>query len=487
MRSAWYVLSLALGRVLRRDGGAVPAALGIAAAAAVLAGILAGATVAKDRGLAQDVERLPAAARAVRAVWFGVPVGPEERWRTLDRAARAALGRLPAGSPVAVAIVRESTVGGTFAGLAAVDGLAPHVLLRSGRLPRTCTQERCEVLRLRGAGRLPNVPGLRVVEVGTATLRSRQLFGDFLAPTDNALADAELAPALRDASQYHRPPPAPLVVAEGVDGLVSSPVLARSYRSYAWVQPLAAGTPRLWQIGSLVEGGDAARAELESQSSSWSLTLPAQELRAGERDATVAGRRLLLVGGEAAALLVAFAVLAAGALRRDLAAARRRLTWHGARRWQSALLTGTESAAVGFGGAAIGWLVGAAGGAVAAAAAGAPVGDVLAESVFSSLGLLLGLGTAMLAACVIAVTVSLEPGRRSRVGPPRGRRTRRRGRSARRPPERRRRRRRAGRRRRLGGRAPAASRSRGLRRRGRRVPAASRRRPDGLPSRRREW
>ena len=91
---------------------------------------------------------------------------------------------------------------------------------------------------------LPDVPGLRVVEVGTATLRSRQLFGDFLAPTDNALADAQLAPALRDAAQYHRPPPAPLVVAEGVARLASSPVLARSYRSYAWVQPLSAGTPR---------------------------------------------------------------------------------------------------------------------------------------------------------------------------------------------------------------------------------------------------
>ena len=259
MRSAWYVLGLAAGRVRRRDSGALVAALGIAAAAAVLAGILAGATVAKDRGVAQDVERLSPAARAVRAVWFGVPAGPEERWRSLDRAARDALGTLPAGEPTAVALVRESTVGGRFVGLAAVDGLAAHVLLRSGRLPRRCTSERCEVLRLRGAGDLPDVPGLDVVEVGTATLRSRLLFGDFLASTDNALADAELAPALRDASQYHRPPPAPLVVAEGVDGLVSSPVLARSYRSYAWVQALAAGTPRLWEIDDLVERADTAR------------------------------------------------------------------------------------------------------------------------------------------------------------------------------------------------------------------------------------
>ncbi len=416
MRSGWYVVGLALGRVRRRDGGALIAALGIAAAAAVLAGILAGATIAKDRGVAQDVDRIPSSARAVRAVWFGVPASTEEQWRALDRSARRALSTLPAGEPTAVALVRESTVGGRFVGLAAVEGLAPHVLLRSGRLPRTCTAERCEVLRLRGKGALPNVPGLRVVEVGTGVLRSRLLFGDFLAPTDNALADAALAPALRDASQYHRPPPAPLVVAEGVDALVSSPVLARSYRSYAWVQALGDGAPRLWEIDGLLDGADRARALLEAESPSWALTVPTEELRAAERDATVSGRRLLLVGGEAAALLVAFAVLAAGALRRDLAAARRRLTWHGARRWQGALLTGTECAAVGVGGALAGWIVGGIGGAIAAAAADAPVWAVLRESVLSPTGLLLGLATALVAGAVIAVTVSLEPGRKGRLG-----------------------------------------------------------------------
>ena len=227
MRSAVYVVSLAVRRLRRRDGGALPAALGIAAAGAVLAGILVGATVAKDRSVAQDVERLPAASRAVRASWFGVPAGREEAWPTLDRQARRALAPLPAGAPIPIVLVRESTIGGAFVGLAAVDGLAPHVVLRSGRLPRACTPERCEVLRLRGVGRLPDVPGLRVVQVGTASLRSRQLFGDFLAPTDNALADAQLAPALAGASRYHLPAPGPLVVAEGVAGLVSSPVLAK--------------------------------------------------------------------------------------------------------------------------------------------------------------------------------------------------------------------------------------------------------------------
>jgi len=412
VKGAGYVLGLAARRLGRRDGGALVAALGITAAAAVLALIVAGTTVAKDRAVAQDVDRLPAATRSVRAVWFGVPAGPGDDWRGLDRTARNALASLPTGDATAIVLVREGTVGGAFVGLAAVDGLSPYVLLRSGRLPRTCRPERCEVLRLRGKGRLPDVPGLRIVEVGTAALRSRQLFGDFLAPTDNALEDAEVAPALRRSSKYHRPAPGPLVVAEGVAGLVSSPALSRIYRSYGWVQPLKAGTPRLWQIDGLLAGADRARATLQADSPSWSVLLPTQELRDSEHAATVAGRRLLLVGGEAAALLVAFAVLAAGAMRRDLAAARRRLTWHGAQAWQRALLTGTESAAVGFGGAAVGWLVGIVAGGIVAAATGAPVWDVLVESLLSPTGILLGLGTAVLAACVIAVAVSIEGGGR---------------------------------------------------------------------------
>ena len=159
MRSAWYVVGLALGRVRRRGGGALVAALGIAAATAVLAGILAGATVAKDRGVAQDVERLPAEARAVRAVWFGVPLGSQEAWGSLDRTARKALSPLPAGEPTAVALVRESTVGGRFVGLAGVDGLAPHVQLRSGRLPRSVWPGALRGAATQGDGRTPERAG----------------------------------------------------------------------------------------------------------------------------------------------------------------------------------------------------------------------------------------------------------------------------------------------------------------------------------------
>ena len=75
-------------------------------------------------------------------------------------------------------------------------------------------------------------------------------------------------------------------------------------------------------------------------------------------------------------------------MRRDLEAARRRLTWYGARRWQLRLLTVTESAIVARRrDASIGWLVGVVVGALAASRAGAPVGAVLRESVLSPAGL----------------------------------------------------------------------------------------------------
>jgi hypothetical protein len=414
-RRALYVLGLAGTRIARRPGPYVLAAAGLAAGAAVVIGVLGGTAVAQDRSVSQAVERIPPEARSVRAVWFGVPVSAEDSLSRIDRRVRTALARQP-GRPTRLVLVRESTIAGSFAGLGAVDGLAPYVVLRSGRLPRTCRPERCEVLRLRGAGSIPNGPGLRLVEVGRASLRDRQLFGDFIPPTDNALAQAELAPALQRAVGYHRPPPAPLFLAEGTAGLAASPQLARSYRSYAWVWPLGAGRPRLWEIDGLAARVDEAGAELKAASVAFDVTAPVQELRDAQQTSRVAARRLLLVGGEAAALLLAFAVLAAAALRRDLDAARERLRLHGARRSQLVLLTGTESAAVGVAGTALGWVVGVLATAVAADRADAPVGAVLRESVFSTTGLLLALGTVVAATVVLAAAVSARARRRGPLG-----------------------------------------------------------------------
>jgi FtsX-like permease family len=416
MRSASYVAGLAWRRLRRRDSGAFVTALGLVVATAVLAGVLAGVTIATDRSTARAIEGIPTSARSVRAVWFGIPADESERLAVLDSAVADAFSGFGFDGPIPLILFRESTVAGHYVGISAVDGVGPNVMLRTGRLPRTCTPERCEVLRLRGRGALPNAPGLRLVQVGTATLRSRQLYGDFLRSTDAATADVSLAPALQRSGRYHRPPPAPLVVAEGRSALEHAAALARTYRTYAWVWPLAPGRPRLWEIDDLVRRSERARVELTARSSSFAVEAPVEELRAAERSANIAGRRLLLVGGEGAALLLAFTVLAARGMRRDLEDARRRLVWFGAQRWQLWLLTGIESSAVAAVGVLAGWLLGVVVAAVAATLAGAPVSDVLRESVLSPEGLGIAVVTALVAATLVWLTVSLRPREGTRFG-----------------------------------------------------------------------
>lgn len=414
LRAASFPLRLVVARLGRRSAPVVVVVLGIAAGAAVLLGGRAGTVVAQDRAVAQAVDRIPDGSRSVRAVWFGVPGQSDETQPVLERRARAALEHAVSGAATSLVLYRESTIAGVFVGLGGVDGLGSHVRLRSGRLPRECTADRCEVLRLRGSGRLPEPEGLRLVEVGEAVLKSRVLFGDFLAPTDNALAQAEVSTAIARAARYHRPAPPPLFLAEGVGTLAGAKALATSYRSYAWVVPLRAGTPRLWQVDRLATGVTAARSELQSVSSSFDLVAPVEELRAAQATSRAAGRRLGIVGGEAAALLFAFALLAAMTLRTDLAAARRRLAWYGARGWQLALVTVAESGALAVAGTATGLAVAAAAGAVAAERAGAPVGEVLSRSVLSLPGVGLALLLAVAATGVLVATVasrSTRPGR----------------------------------------------------------------------------
>jgi len=410
LRSTFYVLGLAGRRLGRRSGATALIALGIAAGAALVFGVRIATTVAQDRAVAQAVERIPDGSRSLRAVWFGVPGGSGEPQPALDARVRAALADVDVDVVPATALVlfRESTLAGTFAGLGGIENLRGWVTPRSGRLPRRCRPERCEVLRLRGEGRLPQPPGLRLVEVGTGALPSRVLTGDFLAPTDNALADAEVSPVIAKAAGYHRPPAAPLFLADGVRALASAPALANVYRSYAWVSPLSVGQPRLWEVDELAADVTRIRSGLQATSTSFDVIAPVEELRDAQATSRRAGRRLGLVGGEAAALLFAFAILAAATVRRDLLAARRRLSWYGARAWQLALLTGVEALAVGAAGTVLGVVAGIGVGAAVAHQAGAPVGAVLGQSVISPGGFLVALGLAALATAVLAAATAVR-------------------------------------------------------------------------------
>jgi hypothetical protein len=122
LRSLLYPLRLVRARLSKRNGPVVLVVLGIAAGASVVVGGRVGAVVAQDRALAQAIERIPDCSRSVRAVWFGVPGQSDERQPVLERRARAALRYALAADARALVLFRESTIGGTFAGLGGVQG-----------------------------------------------------------------------------------------------------------------------------------------------------------------------------------------------------------------------------------------------------------------------------------------------------------------------------------------------------------------------------
>ena len=406
LRRVAVPLRLAVVRARSAPGATALAALGIAAAAAMLAAVLGASLVARDRSLARALGEVPPAQRAVRAAWFGVPGPGAVGWPELDRQARAAVA--PMGDPTSVVLYRQSTVAGRFVGIAGAEHVGRWVHLRSGRLPRQCRPSHCEVLRIGGEGALPNAPGLRLVVVGTALLKDDVLFGGSVAPDRNRAR--ELSPLVRQAREYHQPPPPPFVLAEGVGGLVDAPPLARLFRSYAWVIPLTESGIHAWDVERFARDVDGARAELATASSGYDVTAPVEEVRAAEESGRTSARRLLVVGGQAAGLLLAFAALAAAAARRDAARWSNRLAWSGAAPWQAGLVAAAGAAATAVLGVLAGWALGAVASGALARSKGIPGGEVVTRALLSP-GALAAAAALAVAAAAVIVLAQRPPGR----------------------------------------------------------------------------
>ena len=392
VRRLLFPLRLARARLGRRLGRVALVGVGLAAAAATLAAVLAGGLVAEDRSVGRAIDAIPAPERAIRVAAFGVPGARDPARQELDRAARSALASVADGEPVATLLFRTGSIGGTLVDLGAVDGLAPWVRLEAGRLPEPCRPEHCEVVRIRGAGPAPEPGGVRLVEVGQASLVSETLFGRFVEP-----------------GAYHQPGTPPLLLAEGVETLAVAPSLTTRYRTSSWVLPLRSGSVRAWETGSLENRVVQARVTLGDTDGGFEIEAPVAEIAAAGETAQAAGQRLLVIGGQAAALLVAFALLAAAALRRDVEAARRRLTWFGARRLQLELGTAAEVGAVALVGTALGWALGVGIAVAVARETGTPAGEILAQSVLSGGGLAAAAGLALASALVLFLAVRTRP------------------------------------------------------------------------------
>lgn len=403
LRRLAYPVRLAWARLTRRGGRVLLVLFGIAAGSALLAAVLAGSLVAQDRSLQRATARIPAEDRTVRLVWGGIASGPGTDVDRLDARSRRALAPL-VPSPTRAMLFRTSQANGHLFDLGAIDGLSRYVQIRSGRLPQRCLPSRCEVLELGGSGPVPKLPGLELAVVGKATLDSPLPFG-------NLITRETYASVLSSALLYHTAPTPPLLLANGVRALARVPLFVPTFRSYTWAAPLRPGAVHSWSLDAFSRNVTQTRSALQAKSLRFDLTAPVAELKAANERGKVAARRLLLIGGEAAALLLAFAVLAATGLRRDTEAQWRRLTWFGARRWQLAVGSIAEAGVVAVVGALAGWAVGTGIGAIVAHRAGVPAAAVLGHSVVSWRGIALAAVVAVAAAVVVLLSLRAGAGR----------------------------------------------------------------------------
>jgi hypothetical protein len=199
------------------------------------------------------------------------------------------------------------------------------------------------------------------------------------------------------------------VLANGVAGLDRWPRLRDAYRTYSWVVPLDRRLVHSWSAESLATRIEHVRSELEAEVFAFYVEAPIDQLHAAADSGRVVARRLFLLGGEAVALLLAFAVLAGARLRPDVEASRARLVSAGARAWQIWLQTMSEAAAPAVLGSLLGWVVGASAAVLVADRAGEPVGGILGHSVLSGGGIAAGLLLAVAATAVLALTLAVRP------------------------------------------------------------------------------
>jgi hypothetical protein len=369
-RRVGFAIRLVATRLANQRATAAIVATGIALAAAAFAATLGGSVVAQDRKLAQVLAALPVTDRTVQATHYGVvPEGTS--YEALDESAHEAVASLTGRQPIRVVQFRVLRLGADRAVLAAADDVRGLVRLESGRRPRSCSPTRCEVVVVAGRGRVTDV-GAPFAVVGRGRLASALPFG--------ALGSAHAGPSGETLGQERAPD---FLVANGVRALAELPTLASIYRTQAWIAPLERRDLRVWEVDSFAREVARTRSSLRAQSSGFDITAPVAELVETAEAGRAAGNRLRLVAGEAAALLAAFALFVAAAMRQQERAAWSRLTWFGARRWQIGVLAGSEAALLTVIGVAFGWALGTLVTVLVARVTDVPAAAVVAEGLFS--------------------------------------------------------------------------------------------------------
>ena len=360
-RAAWTPLRLAAGGAWHRPGRQALVALGVAAAMALLAGVVGGGTVAAERSVRAGIAALPPAERAVRLDWSGgYPPGTDARARSL-------LASFAKGGQTRTLLFRPLKLGGRLVQLAAIDPLPRWVRLAFGRLAGRCTAAHCEVVQIGGTpvGSAVRDSGLDLAVTGRGGLTSAAPLGFSVGAGGT-----------------------PLLIGGDVRAFDRLAPLSSAFRVFGWMAPLVPDDVHAWALGDVRRHLERAQASVAAASEGFTLSAPDVALADLQRRARTASARLLIVGGEAAVLLLAFAVLAALGLRSEQAAEAWRLERRGARRWQLGALAVADAAVLTLPGALVGAAVGVGAVAWLAGRSGVDAVGVLVHSLLAPRGLI---------------------------------------------------------------------------------------------------
>jgi hypothetical protein len=353
------VLALVAARTRRRGATTALSIAAIAMATALVAIVAGIGLVAADSTLARALATVGAERPVVRASDFS------SSSRDAEGTARTAAGVFDA-----LADHTDPTVRGVLFHqlvdlrspvvdlVAAVDDPGPWLRLAEGRLPARCVDGiRCEAVLL--AEGPPTVDlkvavpaeGMELTIVGRGQLDPAVPFGDL--DQTGPLGDEP------GGGQYQtsRASPAVLLV-DGVDALATSPILEGTGRTYIWTAPLDVSSIHPWTAAAFRAATDTAATDLTAAGLGYTLTSPANLIRAELQRAEAASARLLLIGSLGVAILLAFAIYLALVIRGDVGAEMARLTSVGARRRDRVAFILLESAVPAAIGGIIGWAAG---------------------------------------------------------------------------------------------------------------------------------
>lgn len=384
MGATGLLLELLAARIRRAGGRWWLVAAGIA-----LCGVLpvlgaASATLTSQAALRQGLAALPAGERSVTVSYNGI-LDPAEA-ADADRQVRARLPQLTS-APVRRQLIYRPLAdgsGGEFV-LGAADGLPSAVRVTQGRLPRTCTPTRCEVVVLGTPPPAGPLAELGLVVVGTARRTDPLLLSGTFDPNGGGSGST------------------PLLLVDGVDRGTAIAAFSVFQRSYGWVAGLDLDRVGADGVADWVARSARVHDRLWLDREGLFLTSPDRVLRDEDARARASARRFAVLGSATALLLLGTAVAGGAAVRGDHQRFADALRRRGASPGRLAALTAAEVVVTVLAGLLVGLAGSAALAAVLAARADLPALATAGSAVLTALPVVLGLS--VLAGLLVALVL----------------------------------------------------------------------------------